>query len=141
MSKPGRPPKRSTTDPETGLHNSLSLRLELERMQARAGRYGFRLGLITVTFPDSSLPGMAALGRHLAQGIRGADCLARTGPCELRMLLSHEDVEHAPRVMERLRLLVAEHAAGSDDLGRVTPDFSLDTALDVETFTEALAAV
>jgi GGDEF domain-containing protein len=141
MSMSARHLKRALRDPETGLHNPVSLRLELDRMQARAGRYGFPLGLITVIFPDDALPGMAPLGRHLAQGIRAADVLARTGPCELRMLLSHEDVEHAGRVMERLRALVAEHVTQSAQLRGVEPAFSLDTELDANTFAEALATV
>jgi GGDEF domain-containing protein len=127
--------KRTLADPETGLHNTLSLRLELQRMSSRAQRYGFPLGLITVTFGPGADEVMPELGRWLAQGIRSADCLARTGPCELRLLLSHEDVEHAPRVMDRLRgVIEAFNAARGLS---VHPEMSLDTKLDVE----ALAGV
>lgn len=130
---------RTLKDPETGLHSRASLRLEVERMSASAARYGFPLGLITVSFPQSAAPLMPQLGRFLAQGIRSADCLARTGPCELQMLLSHEDVEHAPRVMERLRALVADYRHRSGAGADADPILSLDTELDVASFTHALA--
>ena len=130
---------RTLKDPETGLHGRASLRLELDRLSARAAQDGFPLGLITVTFPPSAAPVMPELGRFLAQGIRSADCLARTGPCELQMLLSHEDVEHAPRVMERLRALVAEYRQQNGGGPDTDPVFTLDTELDVASFTHALA--
>jgi GGDEF domain-containing protein len=128
--------KRTLADPETGLHNSASLRLELERMSARAQRYGFPLGLITVGFPPEAEPVMAELGRFLAHGVRTSDCLARTAACELRLLLSHEDVEHAPRVMDRLAALIEDF--NRTHLIEARPEFSLDTELDVEAFAGAL---
>jgi GGDEF domain-containing protein len=130
--------KRTLADPDTGLHNRVSLRLELERMASRAQRYGFPLGLITVAFARDAEPVMAELGRFLAHGVRTSDCLARTGPCELRLLLSHEDVEHAPRVMDRLRALIEEF--NSTHAIEARPEFSLDTELDVEAFAGALTS-
>jgi GGDEF domain-containing protein len=128
--------KHTLADPETGLHNRVSLRLELERMSARAQRYGFPLGLITIAFPPDAEPVMGDLGRFLAHGVRTSDCLARTDRCELRLLLSHEDVEHAPRVMDRLRAMIEEFNARSGTAAY--PDVSLDTELDVEAFAGVL---
>jgi GGDEF domain-containing protein len=131
--------KHTLADPETGLHNRVSLRLELERMSARAQRYGFALGLITITFPASTEPVMAELGRSLAHGVRTSDCLARTDRCELCLLLSHEDVEHAPRVMDRLRGMIEAFNARTG--ATAEPEMSLDTRLDAEAFAGALAGV
>jgi GGDEF domain-containing protein len=98
-------------DAETGLRNAAALRGEMDRMAVRAERHGFPLGMVTLRFPEGCDELFVELARHLGAWVRGADVLARTGPRELRLLLSHEDAVHAPRVVERLRALCTEFAA------------------------------
>jgi GGDEF domain-containing protein len=95
--------RRALTDGETGLGNRISLRLEAERAVARAERYGFTLGLVTIRCEECDADTLLHLARRLAAAVRRSDVLARTGERELSLLLTHEDAEHAPRVEERLR--------------------------------------
>lgn len=103
--------RRTLVDAETGLRNAVALRAEMERMAVRAERHGFPLGMVTMRFPEGCEESFVELARHLGAWVRGADVLARTGERELRLLLSHEDAVHAPRVVERLRNLCTEFAA------------------------------
>lgn len=95
--------RRALTDAETGLGNRISLRLEVERAAARAERYGFPMGLVTLRCDGCDTEALAELSRLLAAHVRRSDVLARTGERELVLLLTHGDAEHAPRVVERLR--------------------------------------
>ncbi|HEX2094512.1 MAG TPA: GGDEF domain-containing protein [Longimicrobiaceae bacterium] len=103
--------KRALTDGETGLANRISLRLELERAIARAERYGFPLGLVRVCCGAADAEAARELFRHLAGGVRRADCLARTGDREVTLLLSHDDADEAPRVVDRLTRMCDEFRA------------------------------
>lgn len=103
--------RRPMLDPETGLRNAAALRAEMDRMAVKAERHGFPLGMVTLRFPEGCEESFVELARHLGTWVRGADVLARTGELELRLLLSHEDAVHAPRVVERLRTLCNEFAA------------------------------
>ena len=95
--------RRALTDGETGLCNRISLRLEMERAVARAERYGFPLGLVTIRCDGCEADALPELARRLAAQVRRSDVLARTGERELALLLTHGDAEHAPRVIDRLQ--------------------------------------
>ena len=103
--------KRALTDGETGLGNGMSLRLELERAIPRAERYGFPLGLVRVRCAAPRAEAATALFRHLAAGLRRSDFLARTGEREVTLLLTHDDAEEAPQVIDRLTRLCDEFRA------------------------------
>ncbi|HEV2131652.1 MAG TPA: hypothetical protein VGR27_11145, partial [Longimicrobiaceae bacterium] len=45
---------------------------------------------------------LVQLARRFAGAVRSSDCLARTGNCEIRLLLTHEDAERTDLVVNRL---------------------------------------
>lgn len=105
--------RRALTDGETGLGNRMALSLEAERAAARAERYGFPLGLVTIRCDGCERELLVELARRLAGAVRRSDLLARTGDRELALLLTHGDAEHAPRVVDRFRRMAEELRAAS----------------------------
>ncbi|HET6764773.1 MAG TPA: hypothetical protein VFH27_13905 [Longimicrobiaceae bacterium] len=100
---------RGHVDPGAQPHDRVAQAAELERVCARAGRHGFPLGLVTITLTDVPVAMVPQLAASLAQGVRTADCMVRTGPGTLALVLSPDDVEHADRVMQRLGTMVADY--------------------------------
>jgi hypothetical protein len=68
------------TDAETEPPNRRFLDL------ARSQRYGFPVGIITITCPGCAADVLRRFGHAAAQTVRRADFLARTGPFELQLL-------------------------------------------------------
>ena len=94
--------KRVLTDNETGLCNRNGFRLEVERTFERAQRYGFPVSIVTFRCDGGGSEALVRLARRFAGSVRTSDCLARTGSCELRLLLTHEDAERTDLVVNRL---------------------------------------
>jgi GGDEF domain-containing protein len=94
--------QRALTDAETGLPNRRFLDLERTRVLARSQRYGSPVGIITITCPGCAADVLRRFGHAAAQTVRRADFLARTGPSELQLLVTHRDTEGLPAVVDRL---------------------------------------
>ncbi|MGH7457633.1 MAG: GGDEF domain-containing protein [Longimicrobiaceae bacterium] len=106
--------RRALTDAETGLGNASYLRLELESTVERAERYRFPVSIITIRCTGEDVAGLA---RTVAARVRRSDCLARSAPEEISLVITHASRQEAEEVVERLRGVCKERAAaGSADL-------------------------
>lgn len=123
--------RRALTDGETGLHNEISLRLELERATVRAERYGFPLRLVRIRCDGDDAEAMLELFRRLGSGVRRSDCLARTGTRELMLLLTHEDAAEAVQVAERLGRLCEDFRTGAPGVCVTTEIRGADAAAEL----------
>jgi hypothetical protein len=107
------------------LHDHVATAADLERVCTRAERSGYPLGLVTIALTEVPPAAVAPIARWLAQGVRTADSLVRTGASTLALALAPEDVEHADRVMQRLAGLVADFQQLHPGTGRGEPTISM----------------
>ena len=96
---------RALTDSDTGLPNARFFDMERQSFTDRSERYGFPVGVVTITCHSCGMDTFLEFSRRVAESVRRADHLARTDFSQLKLLITHRDTEMATRIMERIHAL------------------------------------
>jgi len=97
--------QRALTDSDTGLPNARFFDMERQNIAARSARYGFPVGVVTITCYSCGSATFLQFARLVAESVRRADHLARTDSTQLKLIITHHDTEMAARVIDRIRAL------------------------------------